>query len=72
MPEDITASGNLSNAVSTAPTEEAFSTFLNTPPPEEPAKQHAAVDAEWEELSMSLAPVLEGIKSGKIYHQKLI
>jgi hypothetical protein len=62
MPEDRTALDTLSNDISTANVEEQLSTFSENPPP----KQHVAVDAEWEELSMSLAPVLEGIKSGKI------
>jgi hypothetical protein len=61
MPEDIIP---YSDAVSTL--EEDISPSLATPPLGEPEKQHGSLDAEWEDLTMSLTPVLEVIQSGML------
>jgi hypothetical protein len=60
MPQD--SKGYFNAASSTVEKEE---NFTSPQPDDEIEKQPLAIDAEWEELTMSLTPILEGIKSGK-------
>lgn len=65
MPEDITAFNDYQNGFPIAPVQESFFNCSETE--EEPEEQPIAVEAEWEDLSMSLTPVLECIQSGTCF-----